>query len=79
MPLELIGKFSELRVFVVANDATFGLVSAEGEALASEPRKATEECSPVLDDQQGMQILKNCWGESLSQSALLRQLDCAQK
>ena len=56
---QLIESFPKLGVFVVADDAKFGLAGEDEDSVAQELGKATELCFHLLETQQGMQISKN--------------------
>ena len=56
---QLLGKYPTLSVFVVADDAKFGLQGVGEEEVAKELGRATEECFMAIEEHQGMQVSRN--------------------
>ena len=56
---QLLGKHPRLSVFLVADDAKFGIQGPSEEEVAKELGRATEECFAALGNQQGMLVSRS--------------------
>ena len=56
---QLLANHPMLNVFLVADDAKFGLQGADEEEVAKVLGRATAECFAALEDTQGMQVSRN--------------------
>ena len=66
---ELIKQHTSLKVFVVADDAKFGLVGEEG-AVAQRLGRVTAECIHMLEGRQGMQVSRDT-GDSVGKTVAI--------